>query len=117
MTIDDIIIELYNTNFVFKYTAEMLTNRDVIELDDAVMEVWVCVIEWLRKNQDKALKMYEKGGINKIRQVVAGIITRQCRSQSSSLYYKYVKKSTKNLVIKRQTDKRVQWDEENGWSD
>lgn len=117
MTIDDIIMELYETNFVFKYTAEMLTNRDVIELDDAVMEVWVNVIEWLQKNQDKALKMYEKKGINGIRQVVAGIIVRQCRSQSSSLYYKYVKKSTKNLIIKRTNDNKQQYDEENGWYD
>lgn len=117
MTIDDIIMELYETNFVFKYTAEMLTNRDVIELDDAVMEVWVNVIEWLRKNEDKALHIYKKKGINGIRQIASGIIVRQCRSQSSSLYYKYIKKSTKNLVIKRQADKRIQWDEENGWSD
>lgn len=117
MTIDDIIIELYNTNFVFKYTAQQLTNRDLIELDDAVQHCWVEIIQWLRKNEDKTLKMYEKGGINKIRQVASGIITRQCCSQSSSLYYQYVKKNVDNLLIKQQNDKRIKWSEENGWND
>lgn len=117
MTIDDIIIELHETQFVFKYTAEMLTNRDVIELDDAVQHCFICVIEWLRKNEDKALHIYKKKGINGIRQIASGIITRQCRSKSSSLYYTYVKKDTRNLTIKRQNDRRVKWDEENGWND
>lgn len=117
MTIDDIIIELYHTNFVRKFTAQQLTNRDNIDVPDAVMELWVNVIEWLRKNEEKSIEIYKKGGINKIRQVVAGIIVRQCRSTSSSLYYKYVKKSTKNLIIKRQNDRRVKWDEEKGWND
>lgn len=117
MTIDDIILELYNTNFVFKYTAEMLTNRDVIELDDAVQHCWVCIIEWLRKNEDKALHIYKKKGINGIRQIASGIITRQCKSKSSSLYYQYVKKDANNLLIKRQSDKKQCWNESTGWND
>lgn len=115
MTIYDIIIELYDTNFVRNFTAQQLTNRDVIELDDAVQHCWVEIIQWLRKNEQKSFEIYEKKGINGIRQIASGIITRQCKSTSSSLFYSYIKKDTQNLVIKQQNDKHVQWSEENGW--
>lgn len=115
MNIDNIITELYATDFVQKYTAQKLTNRDVIDLEDAISHCFIEIIEWLRKNEEKALQIYKKKGINGIRQIASGIITRQCCSQSSSLYYTYVKKNTNNLIIKRSNDKKQKFDEENGW--
>lgn len=117
MTIDDIIIELYHTNFVTKFTAQQLTNRDIIDVADAVQHCWLEIIQWLRKNEQKSIEIYKKKGVNGIRQVASGIITRQCKSQSSSLYYQYVKKDANNLLIKRQNDKKQCWNESTGWND
>lgn len=112
MTKQQIIKELYDTNFVESYTAKLLVNRDDIPLEDAISHIWLIICEL---DEERMSQWYEQGGINKIRQVVAGIINRQCRSTSSSLYYTYVKKNVVNLAEKRTNDKRQHWDAEEGW--
>lgn len=114
MTKYEIIQELIDTHFIENYTAKMLVNKEEIPLDDAIQECWLAI---LTIDEERLINWYEEGGINKVRQVAAGIINRQCRSTSSKLYYTYCKKSTDNLIIKRTNDQKQIYSEEGGWQE
>lgn len=108
-----IIQELIQTNFVEKFTAQKLINRDKIPLEDAIQHVWLAILEL---DEERLVEWYKEGGINKVRQICSGIITRQVQSTSSSLYYQYVKKDCDNLRRKRKNDPKQTWDEHTGWN-
>lgn len=87
-TKEEIIKELYNTGFVFKYTAKLLKQKEL--LDDAVAEIWLIIAEL---SEQRLQQLYNEGKINKVRQLVSGIISRQMNSKNSRFYYTYIKKT------------------------
>lgn len=111
MTKNEIITELYNTNFVQKYCREIFKNTKDIPIEDVIQHIFLQVLEI---DEQKLIDIYEKKGINGIRQFVSGIINRQTNSVRSSLYYLYVKKNVKNIMIHR-LNNNEKWDESNLW--
>lgn len=109
---ENIIKELIETQFVENYCRQKLTNKE-IPIDEAIQHIYliICEIE-----ENKLIQWYNEGGINKIRQVVSGIISRQLNSTNSEWYYTYVLKSPDNILRKRLKNKYEHYDEENGWS-
>lgn len=107
-----IINELIKTQFVENYCRQKLTNKE-IDIEEAIQHIYliICEIE-----EDKLIKWYSEGGINKIRQVIAGVICRQLNSTNSEFYYTYVLKNPDNIIRKRLKNKYEQYDEENGWN-
>lgn len=113
ITKNQIITELYNTNFVQKYCREIFKNTKDIPIEDVCQHIFLQVLEM---DEKKLIEIYEKKGINGIRQIVSGIINRQCNSTRSSLYYIYVKKNVKNIMIQRLNNNEC-WSEDNAWED
>lgn len=113
ITKNDILIELYNTNFVEKYTRQVFKNTQDIDIQDVCQHCWLQICEI---DEQKLIEIYEKKGINGIRQFVSGIINRQCNSVRSSLYYLYIKKNVKNIMIHR-LNNNEKWSEETLWLD
>ena len=111
--IDKIITELYETNFVQQYTHEKLLSQ--ADYDDYLGQVWLAIIEWIHRNEEKTIELYKEGGINSVRKVCSGIICRTCRSVTSPAYVLITKKNIKNIQIKRDNDPKEYWDEENGY--
>lgn len=111
-TKEEILKELYNTQFVENYTKRLLKQQEFLE--DAVGEIWLIVAEL---PEDKLQNLYNEGGINKVRQLISGIVSRQINSKNSKFYYKYIKKNTKNIMIKRTADKKQHYSEDTGWLD
>lgn len=111
MTKNEIITELYNTNFVQKYCREIFKNTKDIPIEDVIQHIFLQVLEI---DEQKLIDIYEKKGINGIRQFASGIINRQCNSVRSSLYYTYIKKNVKNIMIDR-LNKNDKWSEETLW--
>lgn len=106
-----ILEELYRTNFVDKYARKMTVNKEYE--DDYVSECWLAICEI---SEEKLQSLYEEGGINKVRQFCAGIISRTCKSQNSPAYYKLVKKSTDSIMRKRTSDNTEIYSESEGWN-
>ena len=117
MTVNEIFEELHSRQFVDNYTKTQLTNREYIPLDDAISENYLAILEWLQKNEKKAIREYKRHGIAKIIQISSGIITRNCKSKTSPLYYKYVLKNVDYIQQKRKEDNKEKYDEEEGWED
>lgn len=109
---ENIIKELIETQFVENYCRQKLTNKE-IPIDEAIQHIYliICEIE-----ENKLIQWYNEGGINKIRQVVSGIISRQLNSTNSEWYYTYVLKSPDNILRKRLKNKYEHYDEEKGWN-
>lgn len=109
---EKIIKELIETQFVENYCRQKLTNKE-IEIEEAIQHIYliICEIE-----EEKLINWYSEGGINKIRQVVSGIISRQLNSTNSEFFYTYVLKNPDNIIRKRLNNKYEKYDEENGWS-
>lgn len=107
-----ILNELIETKFVENYCRLKLTNKE-IDVEEAIQHIYliICEIE-----EEKLIQWYNEGGINKIRQVVSGIISRQLNSTNSEFYYTYVLKNTDNIIRKRINNKYEKYDEENGWT-
>lgn len=66
------------------------------DINDVTQEIWVIICS---QPEERLQDLYEQGGINKVRQFVAGIICRQCRSVNSVVYYKYDKGRDKLISI------------------
>lgn len=109
---EKIINELIETNFVENYCRQKLTNKE-IDIEEAIQHIYliICEIE-----EEKLIQWYSEGGINKIRQVVSGIISRQLNSTNSEFFYTYVLKNPDNILQKRLKSKYEYYDEENGWA-
>lgn len=107
-----ILNELIATKFVENYCRLKLTNKE-IDIEEAIQHIYliICEIE-----EEKLIQWYNEGGINKIRQVVSGIISRQLNSTNSEFYYTYVLKKPDNILQKRINNKYEYYDEENGWA-
>lgn len=84
MNKNDILVELYNTEFVDKYVRERSICKNDIE--DKINDIWVIICDI---PEQRLIDFYKQGGINKIRQFVSGIISRQCCSVNSKIYQTY----------------------------
>ncbi|MBO7226544.1 MAG: hypothetical protein J6V33_03055 [Bacteroidales bacterium] len=113
MNKNQIITELYNTQFVDKYCRQIFKNTNEINIEDVVQHCWLQICEI---DEKKLINIYNKKQIDGVRQFVSGIINRQCNSVRSSLYYTYVKKNVKNIMIHR-LNNNEKWDEANLWED
>lgn len=112
-TKNQIITELYNTNFVDKYCRQIFKNTNEIDIEDVIQH---CYLQICEIDEQKLIDIYNKKGINGIRQFVSGIINRQCNSVRSSLYYTYVKKNVKNIMIHR-LNNNEKWTESELWEE
>ena len=106
-----IINELIETNFVENYCRQKITNKE-IPVEEAIQHIYLIICEL---EEEKLIQWYKEGGINKIRQVVSGIISRQLNSTNSEFFYTYILKNPDNIIRKRSKNKYEQYDEENGW--
>lgn len=108
---DEILNELYYTEFVEKYTREKCKQQDYVE--DYIQEVWaiICKIP-----EEKLVELYDQEhSINGVRKFVSGVICRTVASQTSEAYKKLIKHSTQNLTIKITNDRKMKYNEEHGW--
>lgn len=110
MTRDDILQELFETEFVEKYTRQLCMRPDLLE--DYVQEVWLLIAEL---PEDKLQEMYQIDGINTIRRYVSGVINRTVRSKTSAAYYKLIKRGIETMQRKMTADNEIKFDEVNGW--
>lgn len=94
MTRNDIITELYKTQFVEKYAAMFMGEADRINKPDIIQDLYLMVCEL---NPEKLCAIYESGQINSVRRFVAGLIVRQMRSNHSAIYKKYTLRVYKEL--------------------
>lgn len=108
--------ELVQVQFVEHYTKRMLVNKE-IDIEEAIQYCYLQIFEYLNKNQEKAIEWYNEGGINKIRQIASGIITRTVCSKNSPFFNLYVKKSTKSIIKRRTNDSKQKWNEIEGWNE
>ena len=96
MSKQEILQELYDTHFVAGFVRKcnqgMYTND---EIEDIEQEVWLMICSL---TEDKLQDLYGQGGINKVRQYCSGIITRQIKSKTSQVYYRYRKNENHLLV-------------------
>lgn len=104
-TKNEILDELYETQFVDKYCREICVNFEDIE--DAIGTVWLAVCEL---DEKRLQKWYDEGGINKVRAIVSGIINRQLRSTKSKFYYQYVLKDCRNITKSMANDNTYEWE-------
>lgn len=110
-TKNEILNELYETDFVKKYTAKLLKQKDFLQ--DAEQEIWLIICN---QPSERIENLYENGGINKVRQFVSGIISRQINSTTSNFYNTYIKKDFNDSISRKITeDRTTPFDEENGW--
>lgn len=105
-----ILDELYKTEFIQKYTRQLLKQQDLLE--DAIQEVWaiVCSVE-----EERLQGWYKEDGINGVRRYVSGVINRTVNSDTSSFYLKYIKRSLANITQKIEHDHKVRFSEVTGW--
>lgn len=108
--------ELVEVQFVENYTKRILINKE-IDIEEAIQYCYLQIFEYLNKNQEKAIEWYNEGGINKIRQIASGIITRTVCSKNSPFFNLYVKKSTKSIIKRRTNDSKQKWNEIEGWNE
>lgn len=96
MNRNQIIIELYNTGFVEKYTRKIANAEDWANIDDFICEIWLIICEIPQQN---IVDMYNDCGINCLRQYISGIIYKQIRSQNSKIFRKYKQHKRKYIPI------------------
>lgn len=111
MTKNEIITELYNTEFIQKYCRKIFKNTQDIDIEDVIQHCWLQILE---TDDQRLIDIYNKKGLNGVRQFVSGIISRQVNSTRSSLYYLYIKKNVKNIMIHR-INNNENWSEDNEW--
>ena len=86
MTYDEIIRELYDSQFIENYTKQILNSpSDKTIQDDCIGEIWLMVLG----KKENIIRLHREGGLNKVRQYFAGLISRQLHSSSSLIYRKY----------------------------
>lgn len=102
-TKNEIIQELYDTDFVQRYSMQLLNSADVPNYDDYLGELWLIICEIPEERLQKLYYHKKKDGtiegINGVRRFVSGIITRQIKSDTSLLYCRYKKKQQYNTNI------------------
>ena len=106
MTKTEIVQELYDTEFVQKYSPQFVMQKDLT--DDFIQEVWLEIMEI---PEEKLKAMYEADGINGVRKYVSGLIIRTCKSDTSRAHYKLVRYDARNLSKKMINDPKVKFDE------
>lgn len=94
MTRNEIITELYKTQFVEKYAAMFMSEADRINKQDIIQDLYLMVCEL---NPERLCAIYDSGKINGVRRFVAGLIIRQMRSDHSEIYRRYTRRVYKEL--------------------
>lgn len=105
MTKTEIVQELYDTEFVQKYSPQFVMQKDLT--DDFIQEVWLEIMEI---PEDKLKAMYEADGINGVRKYVSGLIIRTLKSDTSRAHYKLVRYDARNISKKIINDPKVRYD-------
>lgn len=95
-TPQEIITELYSTHFVENYTRQFCGVADMQNYEDIIQELYAMICEI---PANKLTKAYNRGGINAVRRYVSGLITRQMRSDHSTIYRKYTMKVYTELPV------------------
>ena len=81
-----ILEELYETGFVQNYSKSIAKEIDWNDIQDITQEIWcqICNLD-----EDKLMRLYEEDNINGVKKYVAGLVCRQLRSSTSTVYKKY----------------------------
>lgn len=88
VTRDEILVELYNTQFVENYAKKFVKGNDIENLEDEIQELYLIAAEI---PEERLINMYRADGINGVRRFMAGVIHRQMNSTTSLIHSKYRK--------------------------
>ena len=88
VTRDEILVELYNTQFVENYAKKFVKGNDIENLEDEIQELYLIAAEI---PEERLISMYRADGINGVRRFMAGVIHRQMNSTTSLIHSKYRK--------------------------
>ena len=88
VTRDEILVELYNTQFVENYAKKFVKGNDIEFLEDEIQELYLIAAEI---PEERIISMYRADGINGVRRFMAGVIHRQMNSTTSLIHSKYRK--------------------------
>lgn len=99
-TKDEILQQLYETNFVPQYVKKLAKSCDEPFIDDAVQDIWVIICSIPEQRLQEIFyqhpRKHPQGDINNVRRFCSGVIYRQIHSQTSA-YYKQYKKPLEKL--------------------
>lgn len=84
----EIVTELHKLRFVDGYAAHFMGVADKVYKEDIVQELYLMVCEVA---ETKIAEAYEAGGIESVKNYVAGLVIRQMRSVNSIVYKKYTR--------------------------
>lgn len=88
VTRNEILVELYNTQFVENYAKKFVKGNDIENLEDEIQELYLIAAEI---PEERLINMYRTDGINGVRRFMAGVIHRQMNSTTSLIHSKYRK--------------------------
>lgn len=83
---NEIILELYKSEFVPKYVHVVAHPTDADNMDDIIAEIWLMICEI---DDSRLLAIYNDGGMGQINRYVSGMIWNQLRSTNSAYYKRY----------------------------
>ena len=83
---NEIILELYKSEFVPKYVHVVAHPTDADNMDDIIAEIWLMIC---KIDDSRLLAIYNDGGMGQIYRYVSGMIWNQLRSTSSAYYKRY----------------------------
>lgn len=84
-----IIKELYETQFVENYLKTFVRANDIDHVSDEIQEIYLIVCQM---DEERLTALYSNGGINGVRRFVAGVISRQMKSTTSRIHQIYRKR-------------------------
>jgi hypothetical protein len=87
-TKEQILVELYDTQFVDNYARKIAGVVDRMYLEDIVGDLYLMICEL---PADLIVTVYNRCGINCFRQYISGMIYRQMKSTNSKVYRNYKK--------------------------
>lgn len=104
-TKNEILEQLYRTQFIDNYTKTFCKANDVENLEDEIQEIYLiaCQIP-----EERLIKMYEDNGINGVRRYMAGVICRQMNSNTSLIHSKYRKHKTNTYTTDGMTTEEIE---------
>lgn len=103
-----IIMELYETNFVEKYARKIANDADRMFLDDIVAELYLYICEM---PTDLITGIYNRCGINCFRRYISGVVFKQMRSQNSKIYWKYKRHAQRYIPASQVENFERLWEE------
>lgn len=89
MTREEILKELYDTQFVPNYIRKLALPSDQPYLDDLESDIYLVLCEMPEERLVEIYNQPPRPSINNVRRLVSGIIYRQEHSQTSAYFKKY----------------------------